>query len=65
MKTTMCFEDLDAWPVKYAALGFTGERNGRVNRKFGKAEGRATESWPQRGAASGTTQVKEQQKVGP
>jgi hypothetical protein len=31
MKTTMCFEDLDAWPVKYAALGFTGERNGRVN----------------------------------
>ena len=44
----------------------TIERQGwRENRKLGKAEGRATESWPQRGAASRTMQVKEQPKVGP
>ena len=40
-------------------------QGGRENRKLGKAEGRATESWPQRGAASGTMQVIEQPKVGP
>ncbi|MCX6963877.1 MAG: glycosyltransferase family 2 protein [Verrucomicrobia bacterium] len=40
-------------------------QGGRENRKLGKAEGRATESWPQRGAASGSMQVKEQPKVGP
>ena len=40
-------------------------QGGRENRKLGKAEGRATESWPQRGAASGTMQVKEQPQVGP
>ena len=44
----------------------TIEHLGRCeNRKLGKAEGRATESWPQRGAASGTMQVNEQPKVGP
>ena len=44
----------------------TIERRGRrENRKLGKAEGRATESWPQRGAASGTMQVIERPKVGP
>jgi hypothetical protein len=44
----------------------TIEHRGRCeNRKLGKAEGRATESWPQRGAASGTMQVKEQPQVGP
>ena len=37
----------------------------RENRKLGKAEGRATESWPQRGEASGTMQVIEQRQVGP
>ena len=37
---------------------------GRENRKLGKAEERATESCPQRGAASGTMQVNEQPKVG-
>ena len=40
-------------------------QGGRENRKLGKAEGRATESWPQRGAASGTMQVIEQSKFGP
>ena len=40
-------------------------QGGRENRKLGKAEGRATESWPQRGAASGSMQVNEQPKVGP
>ena len=40
-------------------------QGGRENQKLGKAEGRATESWPQRGAASGSMQVKEQPKVGP
>ena len=34
------------------------------NRRLGKAEGRATESWLQRGAASGTMPVIEQTKVG-
>jgi len=44
----------------------TTEQRGRCEtRKLGKAEGRATESWPQRGAASGTMQVNEQPKVGP
>lgn len=38
---------------------------GRENRKLGKAEGRATESWPQWGVASRSMQVKEQRKVGP
>jgi hypothetical protein len=37
----------------------------RENRKLGKAEGRATESRPQRGVASGTAQVIERPKVGP
>jgi len=46
--------------------GTTIEHRGRrENRKLGKAEGRATESWLQRGAASGAMQVKEQPKVGP
>ena len=44
----------------------TTEQQGRCeNRKLEKAEGRATESWPQRGAASGTMQVNEQPQVGP
>ena len=44
----------------------TIERWGRSeNRKLGKAEGGATESWPQMGAASGTMQVKDQPEVGP
>ena len=44
----------------------TIEHGGRCeNRKLGKAEGRATDSWPQGGAASGTMQVIEQPKVGP
>ena len=44
----------------------TIERRGRCeNRKLGKAEGRATDSWPQGGAASGTMQVIEQPMVGP
>ena len=44
----------------------TIEHRGRCeNRKLVKAEGRATESWPQKGAASGTMQVKEHPKVGP
>jgi glycosyltransferase involved in cell wall biosynthesis len=52
-------------------LGFSSDLTtiehwgGRENRKLWKAEGRATESWPQRGAASGTMQVKEQPQVGP
>jgi len=52
-------------------LGFNSDlttierQGGRENRKLGKAEGRATESWPQRGASSGTIQVKEQPQVGP
>ena len=52
-------------------LGFTSDlttierQGGRENRKLWKAEGRATESWPQRGAASGTMQIKEQPQVGP
>jgi glycosyltransferase involved in cell wall biosynthesis len=44
----------------------TIEHGGRCeNRKLGKAEGRATDSWPQGGAASGTMQVIEQPEVGP
>ena len=44
----------------------TIERGGRrENRNLGKAEGRATKSWPQRGAASGAMQVIERPKVGP
>ena len=44
----------------------TIERGGRrENRNLGKAEGRATKSWPQRGAASGAMQVIERQNVGP
>ena len=40
-------------------------QGGRENRKLGKSEGRATESWPQKGAASGSMQVNEQPQVGP
>jgi len=40
-------------------------QGGCENRRLGQAEGRATESWPLGGAASGAMQVKEQPKVGP
>ena len=50
-------------PQRGLTTKHTIERRGRrENRKLGKAEGRATESWPQRGAASGTMQVIERPK---
>ena len=53
-------------PQRGLTTKHTIERRGRrENRKLGKAEGRATESCPQRGVASGTTQVIERPEVGP